>query len=277
MRVANSAKRIALAETQDQQMADEAFTAGLMHDIGKLVLASNLTEQYNTVLESAQSSKIPLWKAETEHFGASHADIGAYLLGLWGMPITMLEATGLHHHPLQCFTKCFSPSPPSMSPMPLSPSNHLRDGGSVTPQVDLKYLKEIGLEDRLDFWRQASSGVVDKANASESPNLSKTPTPPQVAREKIERSVSFDRWMWFAAPAAAGLVCVFVAWLIWQSWEADLAPTQLAGAPKANRARGETTSWPANPAAKPKTLVAQAWCRRGKNSEDSGQEKLPRR
>ena len=272
MKVANSAKRIALAETQDQQMADEAFTAGLMHDIGKLVLASNLAERYNTVLESAQSNKIPLWKAETESFGASHADIGAYLLGLWGMPITMLEATGLHHHPLQCFTKCFS----SLTAVHVANAfESAQDGGSVTPQVDLEYLTEIGLEDRLDFWRQASSGTVAKANSEESPKPSKTPTPPQVAHEEINRSVSYDRWMWLAAPAAAGLVCVLVAWLIWQSWETDLAPTQLAGAPKATRARGERTS-AANPTVPPKTMVTTEPGLAGeRNLEDlPGQAKL---
>jgi hypothetical protein len=108
---------------------------------------------------------------------------------------------------------------------------------------------------------------VVKGNAEESPKLSQTPTPPQVAREKIERSVSFERWMWLAAPAAAGLVCVMVAWLIWQSWETDLAPTQ--------RARGETTS-AANPVARPNTLVADKPVGTGvRNLEDlSGQAKL---
>ena len=84
MRVANSAKRIALAETKDQQMADEAFTAGLMHDIGKLVLASNLPERYNDVLESTRNNKLPLWQVEKESFGASHADIRGLLVGALG-------------------------------------------------------------------------------------------------------------------------------------------------------------------------------------------------
>jgi hypothetical protein len=163
----------------------------------------------------------------------------------------LLYATGLHHHPLQCFTKCFS----SLTAVHVANAfESAQDGGSVTPQVDLEYLTEIGLEDRLDFWRQASSGTVAKANSEESPKPSKTPTPPQVAHEKINRSASYDRWMWLAAPAAAGLVCVLVAWLIWQSWETDLAPTQLADAPKATRARGETTS-AANPRVPPKTMV----------------------
>ena len=95
--VAQSAKQLALKETGDQTLADTAFTAGLMHDVGKVVLAVNFDEQYHGAHSLARKRQLPLWEIETEIFGANHGEIGAYLLGLWGMPPELLEEIGRAH------------------------------------------------------------------------------------------------------------------------------------------------------------------------------------
>ncbi len=99
MAVGHLAKHLTRMVTDDPAMADEAFTAGLFHDIGKLVLATNLAEPYSGALALANKRKIPLWEVEAEVFGATHAETGAYLLGLWGLPVSVLEASALHHCP----------------------------------------------------------------------------------------------------------------------------------------------------------------------------------
>jgi len=81
------------------QAADDALLAGLLHDIGYWILAQECTAELRGSVEIATARRIPLHEAETEVIGASHAQIGAYLLGLWGLPYTVIEAVAYHHTP----------------------------------------------------------------------------------------------------------------------------------------------------------------------------------
>lgn len=82
---------------------DNAFTAALLHDVGKLVLASRVTDEYTEVLRRAQHSGLPIHQVEMDRFGGSHADVGAYLLSLWGLPPEMVVAIRRHHEPVVSF------------------------------------------------------------------------------------------------------------------------------------------------------------------------------
>lgn len=95
--VAQSAKRIAELASNDPEVARDAYTAGLLHDIGKLALALNFEEQYNGALKLAETQKIPACDVEKQVFGATHAEAGAYLLCLWGLPLPIVEAVADHH------------------------------------------------------------------------------------------------------------------------------------------------------------------------------------
>jgi len=74
--VARRAKQLVLLATGDRAMAESAFTAGLMHDLGKIILASNFDEQYRGVQSLAAKQKLPLWEVEKEIFGAHHGKSG---------------------------------------------------------------------------------------------------------------------------------------------------------------------------------------------------------
>ncbi len=76
---------------------DDAFAAGLLHDVGKLVLMSRVTERYIAVEQEARESCRPLDEVELQRFGAHHGTVGACLLGMWGLPSTVLEAVHGHH------------------------------------------------------------------------------------------------------------------------------------------------------------------------------------
>ncbi|MBA3754367.1 MAG: HDOD domain-containing protein, partial [Nitrospira sp.] len=93
------ARRIAKEEGATQQVMDEAFTAALLHDVGVLVLVANRPADYARVLELAHTTQVPDWTAEREVFGADHAHVGAYLLGIWGLSDGIVEAVAFHHHP----------------------------------------------------------------------------------------------------------------------------------------------------------------------------------
>ncbi|MCJ2164765.1 MULTISPECIES: response regulator [unclassified Pseudodesulfovibrio] len=96
-RVSTIAKLIAECEKAKKSTVTEARMAGLLHDIGKLILASSFPEKYAEVIRKATQSKISLCQSEMEVFGTTHAQIGAYLMGLWGMSGEVVRGIGLHH------------------------------------------------------------------------------------------------------------------------------------------------------------------------------------
>lgn len=106
--VGKVAKAIAAHETEDKEIIGNAFLAGILHDIGKLVLVSHLPEQYRQVIDLARKEKVTLAEAEQTIFGASQSDVGAYLIGLWGFTSPIIEAIGFHHclekYPVTSFT-----------------------------------------------------------------------------------------------------------------------------------------------------------------------------
>jgi HD-like signal output (HDOD) protein len=78
---------------------DDAWLAGLVHDIGYKVLAQECPEDLKRAILLSQEHERPLIEYEKEVIGATHAEIGAYLLGLWGLPHAIVEAVALHHTP----------------------------------------------------------------------------------------------------------------------------------------------------------------------------------
>jgi HD-like signal output (HDOD) protein len=103
------ARKIAQLEGADSKVQDQCFLAGLLHDVGQLVLAAGLPEQYGRVLERARVNNQSVWTSEMEEFGATHAEVGGYLLGLWGLPNGVVEAVALHHRPIDSVAHGFSP------------------------------------------------------------------------------------------------------------------------------------------------------------------------
>ncbi len=71
---------------------DAAFAAGLLRGVGQLVFAVQVTAAYDEVLAEAARATRPVVDIERERFGVTHADVGAYLLGIWGLPEAVVEA-----------------------------------------------------------------------------------------------------------------------------------------------------------------------------------------
>jgi len=79
---------------------DDAFTAGLLHDIGKLVLASHLGEMHTSIVREAERTNRPEDEVETQRLGIHHGALGACLLGMWGLPSVVIDAAFHHHDPI---------------------------------------------------------------------------------------------------------------------------------------------------------------------------------
>ena len=80
-------------------LADDAWLAGLLHDIGYYVLMQEEPQRLMQAVALAREQGIACDRAERQIIGASHAEIGAYLLGLWGLPYPIVEAVAWHHTP----------------------------------------------------------------------------------------------------------------------------------------------------------------------------------
>ncbi len=89
---------IKLTYSSNVGMQDRAFIAGLLHDMGKLVLANYLPEKFQQAIELANSNKLPLIEAERSIFATDHAEIGAMLAQWWSLPPFLVEAIRSHHH-----------------------------------------------------------------------------------------------------------------------------------------------------------------------------------
>ncbi len=152
---ATIAKQIANAEKTATDIVEASFMAGFLHDIGKLILAQNMPDQYREVMALMQEQHASLCEAERAVLGATHAEVGAYLLGLWGLPDTIVEATAFHHCPKKSLGDSFAPL------TAVHVANAFAHERSTEKQVagqgglDCDYLNEVGLADRLPIWQTA--------------------------------------------------------------------------------------------------------------------------
>ncbi len=106
--VAELARKISQTMGCDQETSANVYTAGLLHDIGKIALALNFEEDYEKIPKEAAKQGISIPQAEEQLLGSSHAETGAYLLALWGLPFSIVEAVASHHRPPDKLAKEFS-------------------------------------------------------------------------------------------------------------------------------------------------------------------------
>jgi HD-like signal output (HDOD) protein/CheY-like chemotaxis protein len=165
LRVGDFARRITLTENGDPNMAEEAFTAGLLHDLGKLLFAANLPQQFGEALEMARAQYRSLWEVESQVFGATHADVGACVLSVWGLPAQIVESVASHHHPLRLLTRPFSPMTAVFAANILEHEAHPENTAMPQAGIDLTYLKDLGLSERADEWRRSCLTADEEATA----------------------------------------------------------------------------------------------------------------
>jgi HD-like signal output (HDOD) protein len=102
MRVSCFARLIARDLELSPAQIDQAFFAGILHDIGVILLVQGLPDEYQQVVARTRpAGALELSAAETLVLGSTHAEVGAYLLGLWGLPGTIVETVAFHHRPSQ--------------------------------------------------------------------------------------------------------------------------------------------------------------------------------
>jgi HD-like signal output (HDOD) protein len=95
MRVARVVRHL----VDDRRWGDDAFTAALVHDVGMIVLGANAPERVVALDRRIRDGGTTYHAAEKDLGGPTHAEVGAYLLGSWGLPFDLVEAVAFHHEP----------------------------------------------------------------------------------------------------------------------------------------------------------------------------------
>ncbi|HYQ18065.1 MAG TPA: HDOD domain-containing protein, partial [Polyangiaceae bacterium] len=164
-RVSQFAKRILGHEPG----GDVLMVAGLLQDTGQLVLASRAADRFGAALQTSATRKQPLFQVEIDLFGASHAEIGAYLLGLWGLPQRVVSAVANHLEPQRSGSRVFDAAAALYVANLLVVDPDVPALEEVPPQVtalDLTFLRQVGVAHQLDEWRRLARAFgPSKSNA----------------------------------------------------------------------------------------------------------------
>jgi len=151
--VGQKAKSICSAMNMSAKMSDYSYTASLLHDAGVLLLIANLPDDYGPLFQNSVLPDIPLANAERAVFGTTHAEVGAYLLGLWGLPDEIVDAVAYHHkpneHPLKGIT------PLALVHVADAFDSDIRAGSFSRPTfgLNMEYIAEIGIADHIPAWQ----------------------------------------------------------------------------------------------------------------------------
>jgi HD-like signal output (HDOD) protein len=145
-----------------KHFADIPMVAGMLHDVGKLILAWKFPERFKELLAQAAEEHRPLYKIEEREYGFSHAEIGAYLLGLWGLPYILVEAVALHHGPNRVPHQYFD----AVSAVHVANllAHELEASSSEVPSeydagASLEELKALGVAEDLPAWRAMAAEI----------------------------------------------------------------------------------------------------------------------
>lgn len=151
LEVANLAKSIALSQSDDKHLHNEAYLAGLLHDVGKLILIDQFEKPFKEVVRKSRDEHLRLDLVEREAFGVTHAELGAYLLGLWGLSDNIVEAVAYHHRPADCPASQFT----ALAAIHIANglcTDRLEDI-SESCGLDSNYIESLGLTSQLDEFR----------------------------------------------------------------------------------------------------------------------------
>ncbi|HLK41413.1 MAG TPA: response regulator [Polyangiaceae bacterium] len=151
------AKRMA----SEPKRAEEAFTAALLHDVGRIVLALSVPSRVGALIGAAKTDPRPEHERELDELGVTHAEVGAYLLGLWGLPVPIVEAAAFHHAPASVPQRTFE----TLGIVHVADAlvrQHLPGAGDPSPGPDLAYLERLGVAGELPKWSAITTEEVGR-------------------------------------------------------------------------------------------------------------------
>jgi len=157
--------RIAEAILPRGRTQQEAVTAGLLHDIGKLLLVADRSPRWLELNVEARQRWMPLHEVELERGGVTHAELGAHLLSLWGLPDGIVEAVAHHHDPGSALGLALDAvAAVHVADALAQEIEPEADEGLPPATLDERLLDSLGLRHSLDLWRHLARQIHDRDN-----------------------------------------------------------------------------------------------------------------
>lgn len=155
---------VARAIARELRLDEEvAFTAGLLHDVGRLALAAYFPQQLDEIVRAAQQQDLPLYQVEARLMGTDHAELGASIVAHWHLPAAVATAVNDHHRPAPAAANARST---------VAEVVHVADAiahaldlsdtpDEAVPEIDLSAWDRLGLAPASCFaiFKQAEEGV----------------------------------------------------------------------------------------------------------------------
>lgn len=151
-RVGALARLIAKEQGMGSLDTEDCLLAGMVHDIGKLILAINRPAEYARLIATNEVTHEGRVAAEREIFGSTHGAVGAYLLGLWGLPHSVVEAVAMHNQPALQGERVFSVL--SVVHIANALVHGLEDEVMENSLLDPVYVESVNAAGRIEVWKR---------------------------------------------------------------------------------------------------------------------------
>ena len=143
--VGTLAKEIAQSISDDDLTADYALMGGLLAEVGKLVFAVNFPDKSAAIQSKVAETGANDYDVEQELIGHSHMDVGAYLVGLWGLPNPVVECVAYHHEPADCVESGFT----ALTAVHIANAIVASGGAEPFDQLDDNYIEQLDMTSRI--------------------------------------------------------------------------------------------------------------------------------
>ena len=152
LKIGALAKAISEAEGFDKAVVQQACCAGVLAHIGSLPLITEWPDRWLNVVKMVDTTDCGMTDAEHHEFATNHAEIGAFLLGLWGFNADIVEAVRYHHTPGDCSVR----EPNAITAVHVAQYLVRNDQDSYCNGcgLDRDYLADLGLGDRIPDWEE---------------------------------------------------------------------------------------------------------------------------
>ena len=158
-----------LARKRDRKLEGEAFVAGVLHDIGKLILIEYFPEEFGEALELARDELLTISEAEMKVIGVTHAEIGGWLAEKWNLPESLVQAITHHHEPM-AVEKLGEVLIITHAANALTRHNHIGQAGdalgaSLSPEISQRFKGDRDILDEILFAELSDGLMIELENA----------------------------------------------------------------------------------------------------------------
>ncbi len=134
-----------IAKNMDERQVEPFYIAGMLHDVGSLIIYKEVPEKAREILTRCKSEGLPLATVEEEILGFTHAQVGAIIFTKWGLPKSLVEAVQYHHRPSKAEEYPLYPAVVHLADV-IAYEMDLGTGGEpAIPELDPAAIQRVGL------------------------------------------------------------------------------------------------------------------------------------